>query len=177
VSAEYVRAVRAPDTTFRACGFRGCTSFASHVLYAGSEALCFCCGQCAAAALNSSREPSILREALRRLRNDETVRGIEQVKIMSKQKSEPPKVLPLTLPVGVQTLLFTDEATGISFRWTLHGEATLRLSSEYAGDWRCEGRKSTSFVRYTIVDWDQLRAGIPSSVADSKKLSSTDRDT
>jgi Na+-translocating ferredoxin:NAD+ oxidoreductase RNF subunit RnfB len=68
---DYVRAVRAPDTTFRACGFRGCTSFASHVLYAGSEALCFCCGQCAAAAL-------------RRLRNDETVRGIEQVKIVNR---------------------------------------------------------------------------------------------
>jgi hypothetical protein len=45
---DYVRAVRAPDTTFRACGFRGCTSFASHVLIAGNSALCFCCSQCAA---------------------------------------------------------------------------------------------------------------------------------
>lgn len=52
---SYVRASRAPDTTFR-CGFRGCTSFASHVLIAGHEELCRCCAQCAAVGVRAHRE-------------------------------------------------------------------------------------------------------------------------
>jgi hypothetical protein len=52
---EYVRVERAPDTTFRACGFRGCTSFASHVLIAGGVRLCFCCAQCAAFGVAASK--------------------------------------------------------------------------------------------------------------------------
>ena len=52
----YVRAVRAPDTTFRACGFRGCTSFASHVLWAGDAALCHCCAQCAAVGVRENTD-------------------------------------------------------------------------------------------------------------------------
>ena len=56
MSRPYVRAKRAPDTTFRACGFRGCTSFASHVLRAGDAALCLCCAQCAAVGVKAHRE-------------------------------------------------------------------------------------------------------------------------
>jgi len=52
---EYVRVERAPDTTFKTCGFRGCTSFASHVLRAGDAALCFCCAQCAAVGVKAHR--------------------------------------------------------------------------------------------------------------------------
>ena len=54
MSAEYVRAVRAPDTTFKACGFRGCTSFASHVLRIGRVDSCFVCAQCAAVGVKAN---------------------------------------------------------------------------------------------------------------------------
>lgn len=77
MTTEYVRAVRAPDTTFKTCGFRGCTSFASHVLYAGNAALCFVCGQCAAHALHSNRDVEIPSEALRKFRNTMTVHAFE----------------------------------------------------------------------------------------------------
>ncbi len=78
--------------------------------------------------------------------------------VYSVHKPVAPEPLPPTLPAGTQTVLFTEEGSGVSFRWTLRGEATLMGSWEYQGDWRCEGRKGTSFVRYTIVDWGQVRA-------------------
>ena len=44
----FVSAERVVGTDFRTCGFRGCTSFASHVLCVDGEAQVFCCAQCAA---------------------------------------------------------------------------------------------------------------------------------
>lgn len=80
MSIEYVRVDRAPDSTFKTCGFRGCTSFASHVLRAGDVALCFCCAQCAAVGVKASRD-LIQRSAafrkFRKFRNEMTVFNIE----------------------------------------------------------------------------------------------------
>jgi hypothetical protein len=74
-----------------------------------------------------------------------------------------PVPLPDTLPVGARTVEVTtiEDGKPVSFRWELATEATLRLDTEYAGDWRCEGRKGTSFVRYTLVDWDSQRSPPP----------------
>ena len=53
---KIVYAARVPDSTFRTCGFSGCTSFASHVLCADDDALCFVCAQCAVVGVRAHRE-------------------------------------------------------------------------------------------------------------------------
>jgi len=77
VSAEYVRVERAPHTTFKTCGFRGCTSFASHVLRARGEQLCFCCAQCAAVGVRASCDLIQQSPAFRKFRNEVTIFTIE----------------------------------------------------------------------------------------------------
>jgi hypothetical protein len=77
MSIEYVRVERAPDSTFKTCGFRGCTSFASHVLRAGDVVLCFCCAQCAAVGVKASRDLIQQSDAFRKFRNEMTVFNIE----------------------------------------------------------------------------------------------------
>ena len=79
------------------------------------------------------------------------------------KKKIPIEPLPHTLANGTRTVEVRTIEDGkvVGWRWTLVSDyAVLRGNAEYVGDWRCEGRKSTSFVRYSIVDWDQVRASV-----------------
>lgn len=51
-----MRVVRTIDRSFRLCGFRGCTMFASFVMCAGGEPQCVCCAQCAAVGVRGQRD-------------------------------------------------------------------------------------------------------------------------
>lgn len=79
--------------------------------------------------------------------------------MFSSERMIAPDPLPATLPAGTRTIEITTEGDEpVRFRWTLATEAELRADTEYVGDWLCEGRKATSFVRYSLVDWDEWRA-------------------